>query len=104
MNQDSTVDVNMLSKSWLFVCSIFNDEDRIVRVNPLENSEIVLGYNYTELTGRSIRDLMPKNVANVHFSYTQKFKSRVFGYEASNKEDGEVVFVKKSFRKFLKTN
>ena len=64
----------------------------------------MLGYNYTELSGRSIRDLMPKNIADVHFSYIRKFKSRVFGYEASNKEDGEVVFAKKYFRKFLRTN
>lgn len=94
----------MLSKSWLFTCSIYNDEDRIIKLHPLNNSELVLGYNYVELTGRSIRDLMPKTMSDIHFAYLKKYKNRIFGYEASKREDGEVEFSKKYLRKFLKTS
>ena len=35
----------------------------------MEDSEDFMGYNYAELAGRSIRDIMPKTVADVHFMY-----------------------------------
>jgi hypothetical protein len=47
---------------------------------------------------------MTKTVADIHTLYLEKYKNRIFGYDASTKEDGEVIFTKKHFKKFLKTS